>query len=84
VPLKNFEYLVRKYAANHGIQSFTACSHFVVMSYAQLTLRDGLRDLVACLNSHSSKLYYVGLRHKLSLDRIGSPAQALLCHDIYL
>lgn len=66
VPLKHFEYLVRKYAANHGTHSFTAWSHFVAMSYAQLTRRDGLRDLVACLNSHSTKLYHVGLRHKLS------------------
>lgn len=36
------------------------------MAYAQLTRREGLRDLIACLNSHSSKLYHVGLRQRVS------------------
>jgi hypothetical protein len=34
--------------------------------YAQLTRREGLRDLVACLNSQRSKLYHLGIRGKIS------------------
>lgn len=75
VPLKHFEYLVRKYSANHGTHSFTAWSHFVAMSYAQLTRRDGLRDLVACLNSQHSKLYSLGLRQKLSRSTLADAAE---------
>jgi hypothetical protein len=75
VPLKHFEYLVRKYSANHGTHSFTAWSHFVAMSYAQLTRRDGLRDLVACLNSQQSKLYPLGLRQKLSRSTLADAAE---------
>jgi hypothetical protein len=36
------------------------------MTYAQLTRREGLRDLVACLNSQRSKLYHIGIRARVS------------------
>jgi hypothetical protein len=36
------------------------------MAYAQFTRREGLRDLIACLNSQSSKLYHVGLRNRVT------------------
>jgi len=36
------------------------------MAYAQLTRREGLRDLIACLNSQSSKLYHIGLRSRVT------------------
>ncbi len=32
VPFKHFEYLAGKFGSNHGIHSFSAWSHFVVMS----------------------------------------------------
>lgn len=66
VPFGHFEHLCDKFQANHWIRSFSAWSHFICMTYAQLTRRDGLRDLVACLNSQSSKLYHVGLRQRVS------------------
>jgi Transposase DDE domain/Domain of unknown function (DUF4372) len=63
VPFKHFEYLVDKYQSNRWTQDFTAWSHFICMSYAQFTRREGLRDLVLCLNSQRSHLYHVGMRH---------------------
>jgi hypothetical protein len=63
VPFKHFEYLVEKYQSNRWTQDFTAWSHFICMSYAQLTRREGLRDLVLCLNSQRSRLYHAGMRH---------------------
>ena len=66
VPFKHFEYLASKHQSNHWTRGFTAWSHFICMAYAQLTRREGLRDLIACLNSHSSKLYHVGLRQRVS------------------
>lgn len=35
------------------------------MMYSQLTRREGLRDLVACLNSQRSKLYH-GIRGEIT------------------
>ena len=66
VPFSHFEHLVDKYHANRWTRDFTAWSHFICMAYAQLTRREGLRDLIACLNSQSSKLYHVGLRQRVS------------------
>jgi hypothetical protein len=66
VPFKHFEYLVEKYQSNRWTQDFTAWSHFICMSYAQFTRREGLRDLVLCLNSQRSRLYHVGMRHAVS------------------
>ena len=50
VPFKHFEHLVNKHRSNHWTREFTAWSHFVCMAYAQITRREGLRDLIACLN----------------------------------
>lgn len=66
VPFAHFEHLVDKYQANRWTRDFTAWSHFICMAYAQLTRREGLRDLIACLNSQSSKLYHVGLRNRVT------------------
>lgn len=66
VPFAHFEHLVDKYQSNHWTRDFTAWSHFICMAYAQLTRREGLRDLIACLNSQKSKLYHVGLRHRIT------------------
>lgn len=66
VPFSHFEYLVEKYKSNRWTRDFTAWSHFICMTYAQLTRREGLRDLIVCLNSQSTKLYHVGLRQRAS------------------
>ncbi|MDZ7921792.1 IS4 family transposase [Rhodoferax sp.] len=66
VPFSHFEHLVDKYQSNRWTREFTAWSHFICMAYAQLTRREGLRDLIACLNSQSTKLYHVGLRQRVS------------------
>lgn len=66
VPFAHFEHLVDKYQTNRWTREFTAWSHFICMAYAQLTRREGLRDLIACLNSQKSKLYHVGLRHRIT------------------
>jgi hypothetical protein len=66
VPFAHFEHLVGKYQANRWTRDFTAWSHFICMAYAQFTRREGLRDLIACLNSQSSKLCHVGLRIRVT------------------
>lgn len=66
VPYSHFEHLVDRFSANHGVRHFSAWSHFLCMTYAQLTRREGLRDLVACLNTQRAKLYHVGIRSRVS------------------
>lgn len=66
VPKRDFEYLAHKYAANYRSHGFTVWAQFVCMAYAQLSRREGLRDLVACLNSHAHKLHHLGLRKRVA------------------
>lgn len=75
VPFKHFEYLVEKFAANHWCKTLPAWSHFVCLAYAQITRREGLRDLVACLNCHRSKLYHVGIRHRISRSTLADASE---------
>ena len=66
VPFSHFEHLIDRYASNHGIRHFSAWTQFLCIAYSQLTRREGLRDLVACLNSQRAKLYHIGIRGKIS------------------
>ena len=75
VPFKHFEYLVEKFAANHWSKTLPAWSHFVCLAYAQITRREGLRDLVACLNCHRSKLYHLGIRHRISRSTLADASE---------
>jgi hypothetical protein len=66
VPFSHFEHLVDRFSSNHGVRHFSAWSHLLCMMYSQLTRREGLRDLVACLNSQRAKLYHIGIRSRIS------------------
>jgi Transposase DDE domain/Domain of unknown function (DUF4372) len=79
VPFDHFEHLVDKYQANHYSKTLPAWAHLVCMIYAQLTRREGLRDLVACLNSRASQLYHLGIRHRLSRSTLADAAQRRDC-----
>lgn len=74
LPFDHFEHLVDAFSANRGIKTLPAWAHLVCMSYAQLTRREGLRDLVACLNSHHHQLYHLGIRHRLTRSTLADAA----------
>jgi len=40
------------------------------MSFAQLTRRESLRDIEACLQAQSTKLYHMGLRSSISMSTL--------------
>lgn len=75
VPFSHFEHLVDVYQANKGVSLFSAWSYFICMTYAQLTRRSGLRDLVACLNAQRSKLYHIGIRGRVSRSTLADAAE---------
>jgi hypothetical protein len=66
VPYAQSEHPVDSYQANRWTRGFTAWSHLTCMIYVQLTRREGLRDLVDCLNSQGTKLYRAGWRQRVS------------------
>ena len=79
VPFGHFEHLVDKYQTNRSTREFTAWSHFICMAYAQLTRRQGLRDLIACLNSQCTKLYHIGLRHRVTRSTLPDANERRTC-----
>jgi hypothetical protein len=62
VPWTSFDRLVVKYGGDIGVRTLRCTEHFRIMAFAQITYRESLRDIEACLGSQPSKLYGMGLR----------------------
>lgn len=62
IPIKAFWRCVDKYRGQHKIKSFSCLDQFYSMAFAQLTFRESLRDIEACLRSRKSILYHMGFR----------------------
>lgn len=63
LPEYEFDKCVARYKGNYRVRNFTCRDHFYVMSFAQLTRRESLRDIENCLTAFSSKLYHCGIKH---------------------
>jgi hypothetical protein len=60
IPWTTFARLVTRYGGDHQVKSLRCTEHFRVMAFAQLTYRESLRDIEACLSAQASKLYHMG------------------------
>jgi len=61
-----FRKCVDRYQGNHQVKSFSCFNQYLCMAFAQLTYREGLRDIEACLRSRREKLYHLGIRGHVS------------------
>lgn len=66
LPWKRFQRLVLKYGGDRYVKHFSCSNQFLCMAFAQLTYRESLRDIEACLRAHSTKLYHLGIRGNVS------------------
>jgi len=66
LPRHEFRRAVSRYQGNYRVRSFSCWDQFIAMAFAQLSGRESLRDIEACLSSHREKLYHVGMRGKIS------------------
>ena len=62
LPLHTFRRCVQRYNGNQHIKSFTCQDQYRCMGFAQLTYRESLRDIEACLKAQSNKLSHTGIR----------------------
>jgi len=62
LPLHNFRRCVSRYQGNRHMKSFSCLDQYFCMAFAQLTYRESLRDVEACLRAQQSKLYHMGIR----------------------
>jgi hypothetical protein len=58
--------LCRAYRGDYKSQSFSALDQFLCLAFAQLTYRQSLRDIEACLRVQRAKLYHMGIRGRVS------------------
>lgn len=61
-----FDKCVQNYAGNFRIKSFTCWEQFLVMSFAQFSYRESLRDIECCLRILKTNLYHCGIRSRIS------------------
>jgi hypothetical protein len=66
LPRRHFKACVNRYRGDHRVRAFTCLDQFYCMSFAQLTARESLRDIEACLRAVGPKLYHAGMKAKVS------------------
>jgi hypothetical protein len=70
LPDYEFNKCVARYNGDYRIKEFTCKEHFLVMSFAQLTYRDSLRDIESCLQVMSKKLYHSGIKKPVARNTL--------------
>jgi len=66
LPIHTFRRKVQQYQGNRYVKNFSCLDQYLCMAFAQLTFRESLRDIEACLRAQRSKLFHMGIRGKVS------------------
>jgi len=72
LPIHTFRRCVQRYHGNHKVRHFTCLDQYLCMAFAQLTYRESLRDIEACLRAQHTKLYHIGIRSKVSRNTLAN------------
>lgn len=72
LPMHIFHRNVQRYNGNHKIKDFTCLDQYLCMAFAQLTYRESLRDIEACLRAQNNKLYHMGIRSNVSRNTLSN------------
>jgi hypothetical protein len=62
LPWSTFARIVVRYRGDHSVQTFPCAEQYRAMAFAQLTYRESLRDIEACLSAQPGKLWHMGFR----------------------
>lgn len=65
-----FSRAVRKFPHAKPVRGLAEYDHFLALCFGQLTYRESLRDIVACLNSKTQLLYHLGFRGRITRTNI--------------
>ncbi len=77
-PGKEFQKCVARYHGDSHLRGFSCWDQYLAMAFAQLTYRESLRDIEACLRSMGDKLYHMGFRGRVARTTL---ADANESHD---
>jgi hypothetical protein len=78
LPDREFRRCVARYNGDARQRGFSCWDQYLAMAFAQLTYRDSLRDIEACLRALSGKLYHLGFRGRVARSTL---ADANDTHD---
>jgi hypothetical protein len=72
LPLTTFRRCVERYDGERKVKRFTCLDQYLCLAFAQLTWRESLRDIEACLRAQSSKLYHLGFRSTIARNTLAN------------
>ena len=72
LPSHEFRRCVERYKGDYKLKSFSCWDQFLCMAFAQLTYRESLRDIEACLRAQQTKLYHLGIRSRVSRNTLAN------------
>jgi uncharacterized protein DUF4372/DDE family transposase len=78
LPDREFRRCVARYGGDARPRGFSCWDQYLAMAFAQLTYRDSLRDIEACLRSLGGKLYHIGFRGRVARSTLADANEA---HD---
>jgi len=70
LPMHEFRKCVVRYQGDYQLKKFSCLDQFLCMAFAQLTYRESLRDIEACLRAQQDKLYHMGFRGKVARNTL--------------
>jgi hypothetical protein len=71
-PYHEFHKCVKRYNGGYKVKGFSCLKQFLIMSFAQLTYRESLRDIQTCLRALKPKLYHVGIHGNIARNTIAN------------
>jgi hypothetical protein len=72
LPIHHLRQCIARYRGNHKVKHFSCYDQYLCMVFAQLTFRESLRDIEACLRAQKSKLYHMGVRGGISRNTLAN------------
>jgi len=81
IPWTSFGRIVARYRGNARVRSLPCTEQFRVMAFAQMTWRESLRNIEACLSVQSAKLYHMGLRKAVARSTLADANESRDCRN---
>ena len=73
---QQFQRCVERYGGDYKVHRFSCWDQFLCLAFAQLTFRESLRDIEACLRSRASQLYHMGFRADICRSTLADANEA--------
>ena len=76
LPWSTFDRIVARYDGDRAVRTLSCAAQYQVMAFAQITHRESLRDIEACLSAQCAKLYHMGFREPVRRSTLADANEA--------